>query len=189
MVQHQPRTNTLSLTWQPFQQQWQNHEDCLLQTALLEVCPLRKKEPFNNIMNIFGNVYMQNESKWSSILIQFQESVRNTNRYKWKKVIYSNRNSKAFEYHRGRSCFLMLEPMMASIYIIAYQTGTHSVYSHSSTIQLVLWHVLTEIHVNKIHQVHHAIVESIILLQTLDVLTTAETQAARTTTGLWETFT
>jgi len=42
---------------------------------------------------------------------------------------------------------------------------------------------------NKIHQVYLAIVERIILLQTLDVLTTAETKAARTTTGLWETFT
>jgi len=86
---------------------------------------------------------------------------------------------KKFEYHRDRSCFLMLGPMMASIYIIAYEPGTHSVYSHSSTIQLVLWHVLTEIHVNKIHQVHLAIVKSIILLQTLDALTTAETHAAK----------
>jgi len=42
---------------------------------------------------------------------------------------------------------------------------------------------------NKIHQVHLAVVESIILLQTLDALTRAETEAARTTTGLRETFT
>lgn len=140
-------------------------------------------------MNIFEAMFTCRTSQSDTVygFKSLWETLTDSNERKL--YIQRETKKKTFEYHRDRSCFLMLEPMMASVYIIAYQPGTHSVYSQSSTIQLVLWHVLTEIHMNKIHQVHLAVVESIILLQTLDALTRAETEAARTTTGLRETFT
>lgn len=103
--------------------------------------------------------------------------------------LHIHRETQKLLNHRNSSCFLMLEPIMASIYITTCQSGTYSAYSHSSTIQLALWHVLTEIHMNKIHQMHLAFVESTILLQTLVAPATAEAYTARTTTGLWKNFT
>jgi hypothetical protein len=79
-------------------------------------------------MNIFGTISTCKISQ--SDLAHDFKSVRNTNTCKSKKVIYSERNSKTFKYHRDSYCFLMLEPIMASIYITAYQPA-HILHTHT----------------------------------------------------------